>query len=145
MQTHIEARPNLLIWLVGLPTLPILWIVLLGMITSMHVRAHWRPTARDIVSKCGGWSNMPAGVAVGAWRLLRRQPMLVWGTAGFVALVAMLLGGRSAIAPALAIALATIMAAPMIDDRFADMLKASGSRWLWPDDASRSRNDPQGR
>jgi hypothetical protein len=111
-----------------------LWIVLLGMITSMHVRAHWRPTARDIVAKCGGWSGLPAGVALGAWRLLRRQPLLVWGAAGFVALIASMLGGWRAIAPASAIALVTIMVAPIVDDRFAHLLKISGSKWLWPDE-----------
>jgi hypothetical protein len=134
MPTQVEVRPNLFALLIGLPTLPVLWIVLLGMIASMHVRAHWRPTAREIVRKCGGWSGLPAGVAVGAWRLARRQPFLVWGFAGIVALVATCIGGWSAIAPALAVALVTVIVAPMIDDRVADVLRASRSKWLWPDE-----------
>ncbi len=134
MNANAEPKPALLAWLVALPTLPILWVVLMGMVVSMHVRARWRPTARGIVGRCGGWHGVPAGAAMAAWRVLRRCPLLVWAVAGFVALIVVLLSGFRAVPGALVTALITAIAAPAIADEAVLLLSKTGNKWLWPDE-----------
>ncbi len=134
MNPNVEPKPALLVWIAGLPTLPVLWVVLMGMVVSMHVRTRWRPTARGIVNRCGGWQGMPAGAAMAAWRVLRRWPLLVWAAAGFVALIVVALSGFRAVPGALVTALIAAIIAPMIADEVAVLLSKTGSKWLWPDD-----------
>jgi hypothetical protein len=134
MNANVESKPALLAWVAGLPTLPVLWVVLMGMVVSMHVRMRWRPLARDIVNSCGGWRGVPAGAAMAAWRVLRRWPLLIWAVAGFVALIVVLLSGFRAIPGALFTALIAAVIAPAVADEAALLLSKTGNKWLWPDD-----------
>jgi hypothetical protein len=108
-------------------------IVLIGWVITMHGRAHWRPVAQDAIARCGGWAQLPIGAARGGWNVINRWPLLVWALAGLVALVALLLGGFSAVLPALALSLPALVLAPLFDDKALKLLKGSNSKWLWPD------------
>lgn len=74
---------------------------------------------------------MPSYAAAAAWQVLTRRPYAVLGVAGFVAVMAIIIGGLEWVPLALVVALITAAAAPAIDDQaiaFFEYFDRSGSR-----------------
>jgi hypothetical protein len=130
MSKSSSERLGVVALLAAAISLPVLWLVILGVVAVLHISPRKRWLGRRMVAEWGGWSRLPTAAAAWTWQRLRVRPYAVLTVAGFVAVVSAIIGGFEWVPLGLAVATVVAMILPAVDEHDARLFTKAGQGTL---------------